>query len=235
MKIQCPRCNASGRIDDSKIPEKSVYIRCPKCNERFYLERGIKPELEQPQNSKFSASNPDSPKNKQIETPEKKHNVALEQNYQKDGKRYEEYSAQSRSAAIAFLCDKEVKDQAYYISVATPDGWYGRDLLEIYDENTQKRIKLPQRHPMPNPVKSMTRCTRCGYTVLPITRHTFPNISGPAEIVITEEKYDFKENGLGYVCPDCRTLWCAHCTGTSGRKATCAICGKGIEPFVEWT
>jgi predicted Zn finger-like uncharacterized protein len=67
MKTQCPKCKASGKIDDSKIPEKGVYVRCPKCNERFYLQREIQVELEQPQEIEFGNSNTDSSKSKQIE------------------------------------------------------------------------------------------------------------------------------------------------------------------------
>ena len=79
MKTQCPKCKASGKIDDSKIPEKGVYVRCPKCNERFYLEQELSLELEQTPESKASASNGDSSENKQIDGKE----AALEneQNY----------------------------------------------------------------------------------------------------------------------------------------------------------
>ena len=37
MIVQCPNCEAVGQIDDSKVPEKGAYTRCPKCQFRFYL------------------------------------------------------------------------------------------------------------------------------------------------------------------------------------------------------
>jgi predicted Zn finger-like uncharacterized protein len=70
MKTQCPKCKASGKIDDSKIPEKGVYVRCPKCNERFYLEQELRFELEESQEIKFGDSNANSSKKEKRETKE---------------------------------------------------------------------------------------------------------------------------------------------------------------------
>lgn len=44
METQCPECKATYRIDDSKIPDKGVYARCPKCQARFFLSREAKRE-----------------------------------------------------------------------------------------------------------------------------------------------------------------------------------------------
>lgn len=37
VKIQCPNCMASYRVDASKIPGQGVYTRCAKCQIRFVL------------------------------------------------------------------------------------------------------------------------------------------------------------------------------------------------------
>jgi len=39
MKLTCPGCQASYRVDDSKIPDKGIYGRCPKCQERFLITK----------------------------------------------------------------------------------------------------------------------------------------------------------------------------------------------------
>lgn len=159
--------------------------------------------------------------------------MVLARKYEKDGNRYEEYKATTKADALEFLRQTEVKDEGSYVSAATPEGALGRDLLEIYDEDTGSRVELPIRHALPAPVKSMTRCAKCGYAVLPISPDKVPEFSVPVEVVLIEEEYDFQENGLGYVCRDCRTLWCAYCTETKGPKANCGICGKEMGPFVE--
>ena len=160
-------------------------------------------------------------------------NVVLKRKYEENGNRYEEYAAPNREIALSFLRQKEVKDECFYISVVTPEGWFGRDLLEIYNEKTQQRIELPARLPMPQIVKSMTRCASCGYTVLPVAHDKLPDISEPGEFFLIEDEYDFQGNGLGYVCGKCRTLWCACCTDTHGPEATCITCGEKIGPFME--
>lgn len=162
-------------------------------------------------------------------TPEEKHNVILDRKYQKDGKRYEEYSAHSRTAAIAFLRNKEVKDEAHYISVATPEGWFGRDLLEIYNENTQERIELPQRYPLHKPIKSVTRCARCGYTVIPCDKT--PDFgSGPGTVAMDVVVSEAKEKGAGYSCGSCNALYCAFCA-TPEESPLCSFCGEQMQPF----
>ena len=39
MKMQCPSCGASGQMDDAKIPEGGAKVRCPRCNERFFVQK----------------------------------------------------------------------------------------------------------------------------------------------------------------------------------------------------
>jgi hypothetical protein len=165
--------------------------------------------------------------------PERRRNmIVLKRKYEKDGKQYEAYAGSGREEALAFLRGREVKDEGFYISVVTPSGTFGRDLLEIYDERTQERIEIPKRSPLPRLVKSLTRCARCGYTVLPISKEVLPKVDGPLEAVIPYD-FDFQEEGLGYVCSDCQTVWCAHCTGTHGHEATCGICRKPMPPLEE--
>lgn len=48
MKAQCPSCETSYRVDDSKIPEKGTHVRCPKCQTRFFLQKEEPLQLENP-------------------------------------------------------------------------------------------------------------------------------------------------------------------------------------------
>ena len=58
MRLQCPKCRAVYKIDGSKIPEKGVQARCPKCQSRFVLRKksktqnDIKRQKEKPENKK---------------------------------------------------------------------------------------------------------------------------------------------------------------------------------------
>ena len=47
MKVQCPNCEASYQIDDSKIPEKGAFATCSKCKNRFQVKREA-PQKESP-------------------------------------------------------------------------------------------------------------------------------------------------------------------------------------------
>lgn len=40
MKIACPSCGAQGRFDESRLSEAGAYIRCPRCEHRFLVEKG---------------------------------------------------------------------------------------------------------------------------------------------------------------------------------------------------
>lgn len=48
MKAQCPSCETGYRIDDSKIPEKGIHARCPKCQTRIFLKKEEPLQLENP-------------------------------------------------------------------------------------------------------------------------------------------------------------------------------------------
>ncbi len=39
MKVHCPKCKASYKIEDSKIPEKGAHVNCPKCKTRFLVKK----------------------------------------------------------------------------------------------------------------------------------------------------------------------------------------------------
>jgi len=39
MKVKCPKCEAVYKMDDSKIPDKGAYARCPKCQDRFFVRK----------------------------------------------------------------------------------------------------------------------------------------------------------------------------------------------------
>jgi len=41
MKIECPKCKAFYNVDDSKIPERGIYGRCPKCQARFLVKKNV--------------------------------------------------------------------------------------------------------------------------------------------------------------------------------------------------
>lgn len=46
MKVICPNCGYTGNIKEELIPEAGRKIRCPKCNERFVVVKGIQHELD---------------------------------------------------------------------------------------------------------------------------------------------------------------------------------------------
>ena len=46
MKAQCPSCETAYRIDDSKIPEKGIHARCPKCQTHIFLKKEDSLQLE---------------------------------------------------------------------------------------------------------------------------------------------------------------------------------------------
>ena len=48
MKAQCPSCETSYRVDDSKIPEQGIHARCPKCQTRIFLQKEEPLQLENP-------------------------------------------------------------------------------------------------------------------------------------------------------------------------------------------
>lgn len=45
MEAKCPRCGTTGRIDDSKIPEKGASAKCPKCGMKFFIQKETSKKL----------------------------------------------------------------------------------------------------------------------------------------------------------------------------------------------
>ncbi|MEN6485019.1 MAG: RDD family protein [Syntrophobacteraceae bacterium] len=39
MRIECPKCGGKGSIDDSLIPDQGTNVRCPKCREKFFVQK----------------------------------------------------------------------------------------------------------------------------------------------------------------------------------------------------
>ena len=39
MKIECPSCGGKGSIDDAMVPDEGINVRCPKCRERFFVQK----------------------------------------------------------------------------------------------------------------------------------------------------------------------------------------------------
>lgn len=147
--------------------------------------------------------------------------------------RYEVHTAPSRSDALAFLREQEVREEGHYVIVETPEGNVGRDLIMIFDEGSGEMIELGERKPLPKLRRSMTRCARCGYTVLPAGQ---PLLSGGlttgsvVELIILS---DLQNRGVGFHCSKCRTLWCPFCVSLEGEAVPCGICGRAMDLFRE--
>jgi len=41
MKTQCPKCKTMLKTEDSKIPKRGAFGRCPKCSERIFIKGGV--------------------------------------------------------------------------------------------------------------------------------------------------------------------------------------------------
>jgi predicted Zn finger-like uncharacterized protein len=39
MKIECPKCGAKGQVEDVKVPDGGIDLRCPRCSERFFARK----------------------------------------------------------------------------------------------------------------------------------------------------------------------------------------------------
>ncbi|HEX2769737.1 MAG TPA: zinc-ribbon domain-containing protein, partial [Geobacteraceae bacterium] len=44
MIIQCDQCNTKFRLDDAKVPDKGVKVRCAKCKHIFKVQREVHPD-----------------------------------------------------------------------------------------------------------------------------------------------------------------------------------------------
>ncbi len=43
MNIQCPSCKTEYKVDDARIPDKGVYSRCKKCQNKFFVKKETRP------------------------------------------------------------------------------------------------------------------------------------------------------------------------------------------------
>ncbi len=39
MKVQCPKCKVGYKIDEKKLPAKGTYVRCRKCQHKFFIKK----------------------------------------------------------------------------------------------------------------------------------------------------------------------------------------------------
>jgi len=39
MKVQCPECKVGYNLDEKKLPAKGAYVRCRKCQHRFFIKK----------------------------------------------------------------------------------------------------------------------------------------------------------------------------------------------------
>ena len=39
MKIECPKCKAAYKVDDTKLPDKGVLVKCKKCQNQFFVKK----------------------------------------------------------------------------------------------------------------------------------------------------------------------------------------------------
>ncbi len=46
MKVQCPKCGFSGNVADELIPDQGRFVGCPKCHERFLIQKPITESFE---------------------------------------------------------------------------------------------------------------------------------------------------------------------------------------------
>jgi predicted Zn finger-like uncharacterized protein len=41
MRIECPKCKAAYKVDDTKLPEKGVNVKCRRCQTRFLIKKQV--------------------------------------------------------------------------------------------------------------------------------------------------------------------------------------------------
>ena len=139
-----------------------------------------------------------------------------------NGDQYEVYKGPSRDAAINFLRSKTIKEKRQYIIVETPSGNFGKDLVMIFNEQTQEMIELTKRDFLPTYQKSTTHCTKCGYAILKYGRAFNGNVE---ELVSLEE---MKIKGTGFFCNSCQLSWCASCAQLKNRQVSCEVCESNM-------
>ena len=142
-----------------------------------------------------------------------------------DGNTYEVYVATNRTRALEFLRAIDVNEERRYVVVETPCGNFGKDLIMIFDEGSSARIEYGVRRPLPKVTKSRTRCSRCGYPVLPAG----PAPPGARELILLEQ---MKELGVGFSCSGCGAAWCPFCVPEE-ELDKCQLCGHDMELYRE--
>jgi TPR repeat protein len=150
---------------------------------------------------------------------------------------YDVYKASSRDAALKFLRGKTVKEERQYVVVETPEGNFGRDFIMIFNESTGSMIEFVERIALSNLVKSSTRCTKCGYVVVPsINLEATYNF----QVKMWVSSEEIKSKGHGFYCQNCKTLWCSFCVPLDADKFLansslhCELCNKDLMYFVEY-
>jgi len=133
---------------------------------------------------------------------------------------YHVYAAPSRAQALAFLRDKEVKEQAVFVIAETPDGSIGRDLTVIFEEKTGRILEFGKRKQLAQPQKSDTHCATCGHFLFPT------KITPCVTYFLSIE--ELKEKGYGFKCGSCQAELCAYCIklGVEGQIPACLLCGN---------
>jgi predicted Zn finger-like uncharacterized protein len=43
MKVECPKCKATYKVDENKLPDEGVTVKCKKCQNQFFIEKEIQP------------------------------------------------------------------------------------------------------------------------------------------------------------------------------------------------
>lgn len=146
-----------------------------------------------------------------------------------NGNTYEVYTAPTRSAAMGFLRQTEVREERRYVVVEVPQGTLAKDLVAIFDEGTQQVIEYGIRRALPSLTPSMSKCACCGYPVLPAGESIGES---SAELLLTMEQ--LREKGVGFLCQYCRTLWCPFCVRLDpSSQPLCGICSKPLEVLFE--
>jgi len=178
MKIQCPSCNFKSQADSSKIPDKGVHIRCPKCRERFFLTKEGEAK-KSPQETAPVQKKPPQKKKKsapvQKKPPPLKKKADVSQNSQKEAitenrEKISQVQTEDAEAGKKNLRQEEKKAEA------REEDSPGEEILEC--------SKCKHKQP-PSPTGM---CRYCG-TVLPESRQA-PKKQEPAP---PEKKPDIKQ------------------------------------------
>lgn len=41
IKVQCPKCKVTYRVNETKLPDAGTYVRCQKCQNKFFIKREL--------------------------------------------------------------------------------------------------------------------------------------------------------------------------------------------------